>query len=487
MTTTLHRHKWTLNQGVFSEPLDNGQGLALWLSRSSEKGFQIWERARTIPNTEFIVDGAIKASVASVLSARERLPGFSNRLRELFKTASTDQQWVLPNGGTAEQSGERQDDAMLVWSEDDVRSLDDAWIRAHWPHATSVEHIGLNLYLVTGVLSAAGDQIAQLAQVEGCPRQLAEQALANARHNCDRRGETTALIDLALIEQNQNNLPRCMTLLGEALEVARSLGDPALECDVLSNLGFACLSTGELQRSADLLEQALLLARESGDIFVVKLVLERLGHAYFRLGDAPRCLSALHESLALARSCGDRSHEASLLWLLAILHADWNERDQAIMNGQAAVEVMETSGNLQTPWYAEQLRRYRAGERIQQILPSSAGPPKAAAGQVFVAAGTVSVQPANPSPHPALSQGERGTGGQPIEGPGLLRMALTATTAMAKFLASGLKTVSRSEVERRLRTCAVCPHYTGLRCRVCGCFTNAKARLPYEACPLGKW
>jgi hypothetical protein len=28
---------------------------------------------------------------------------------------------------------------------------------------------------------------------------------------------------------------------------------------------------------------------------------------------------------------------------------------------------------------------------------------------------------------------------------------------------------------------------TGLRCRICGCFTAAKARLDHERCPAGKW
>ena len=37
-----------------------------------------------------------------------------------------------------------------------------------------------------------------------------------------------------------------------------------------------------------------------------------------------------------------------------------------------------------------------------------------------------------------------------------------------------------------IRTCAGCEHHTGVRCKLCGCFTNAKAWLPHEACPLGK-
>ena len=253
-------------------------------------------------------------------------------------------------------------------------------------------------------------------------------------------------------------------MLEQAYEIAKPLGNLALECDVLSNLGSAYLSSGQMQRSADTIQQALLLAKHVDDNFVTKLVLERLGHAYFRLGETDRCLAVLEESLALARTCGDRRHEADLLWLQAVVYGDRNQREDAIRNAKASVQVMEASGNLQAPWYAEQLRRYQAGEKIDR-------------GPIFF---TLAVAGTNAPPAP-------GGTNQPIEGPGLLRMAFTATQAMAKFLGSGLKTVSANEVERRLRTCAVCPHYTGLRCRVCGCFTNAKARLPYEACPVGKW
>jgi hypothetical protein len=72
-------------------------------------------------------------------------------------------------------------------------------------------------------------------------------------------------------------------------------------------------------------------------------------------------------------------------------------------------------------------------------------------------------------------------------GPGLLRMALSAALAMGKFLGSGLKTASRELVQQRLHTCAACEHHTGVRCRICGCFTQVKARLPHEECPIGKW
>jgi hypothetical protein len=72
-------------------------------------------------------------------------------------------------------------------------------------------------------------------------------------------------------------------------------------------------------------------------------------------------------------------------------------------------------------------------------------------------------------------------------GPGLLRMALSATKSMAQFAGSGFKTTPPDVQRRRVQTCATCEHHTGMRCKICGCFTAAKSRLLHESCPIGKW
>ncbi len=69
----------------------------------------------------------------------------------------------------------------------------------------------------------------------------------------------------------------------------------------------------------------------------------------------------------------------------------------------------------------------------------------------------------------------------------MLRMAVTAAKAAAGFVGSGGQTVSVAVRQERLQVCRGCEYHTGLRCRVCGCFTTVKVRLPHEACPLGKW
>lgn len=42
-------------------------------------------------------------------------------------------------------------------------------------------------------------------------------------------------------------------------------------------------------------------------------------------------------------------------------------------------------------------------------------------------------------------------------------------------------------VEKRLKICGTCKHWVASRCKVCGCFMEAKARFKALKCPIGKW
>jgi hypothetical protein len=187
-----------------------------------------------------------------------------------------------------------------------------------------------------------------------------------------------------------------------------------------------------------------------------------------------QALQAFGQALTLARELQHRKHEADLLWSLGIQYAELGQRDQALAYGQAAVEVMEKMRNPQAKVFAEHLRKYRQGESAaglgggQELV--SPGSPEAFLGGSIVA-----------------DLWSAPGAGQSAQGPGLLRMALTAARSMAKFIGSGFKMAPPDTFRRRVQTCAACEHHTGLRCRLCGCFTNAKARLDHEECPIGKW
>lgn len=74
--------------------------------------------------------------------------------------------------------------------------------------------------------------------------------------------------------------------------------------------------------------------------------------------------------------------------------------------------------------------------------------------------------------------------------PPVRKQVLSAGRALvdeARAVTRKVEPVPGEEVERRLAICKSCDHWTGRRCRVCGCLTALKARLRSQSCPRGKW
>jgi tetratricopeptide (TPR) repeat protein len=468
-----------LDEGVLREPTQDDQSIALWLPGERRDGFQLWERVSSVPRTEFTVEPGVRAVAASLVRAKQPVRGFLGRLLGGGRATAESRSWLLPNGAAAEQFGERQSELILVWSEDESGRLDEQWVRSRWPGSARRQKIGNGLYLVSTAGRPVSGDVEEQVRSPGCPRALAERLLAAARQAGDRRKEASALADLGAIFLQEGDARRAAALLEEALAVVRSLGDRAREGEMLGDLGMAVLVAGDPRAAAELFGQELARARDAGNRYAEKAALEHLGLAHVKQKDAARALAAFEEALALARAAGDRKHEADLLWLAAIQHAELGRGDAAVAHAKAAVDLLGQVGNPQAAWFAEHLRKYQTGEtgnngRAGREAPEPAATAAGFWGGSFIASAWTGL----PAPYPPP---------QAVSGPGFLRMALSAAKSMARFLGSGMKTASPADLQGRLQTCAACEHHTGLRCRLCGCFTNVKARMAHEECPIGKW
>ena len=472
--------KLIFNQDILAESTAEGGRLVLWLPGSRSEKFQHWERVSIVPYAEFTLEPGIFATAATGIEVRRPLRGFLGKLLARFRPwAEEERAWLLPNRESAEQVGESQTDLILVWVEDAVTPLDETWIRSRWPDSNRCQRLGEKLFLVSGVEPPAAGNLAAAAQSPACPRQLAEQLLATARQSGNPWRKITALTDLGIIYLHEGNPRRALPFLEEALSMVRQLGDRTREAEVLGNLGLANLALGQAEHALELFEQELVYARRAGDRFAEKLALEHLGLAWARLRDPVRALQFFEPALALARQLGHRKHQADLLWYIGIQHAELGQRDQAMVQAQAAIELLEKMHSPQAAWFADHLHRYRSGE-TQGGLGGKTEPGRAASPEVFWG-GSVVVNSWDRQP------GLNALARRPLKGPSLLRMAISASKSMVKFLGSGLQSAPAAILQRRLRTCAACPHHTGLRCRLCGCFTHVKARMAHEECPIGKW
>ncbi|AGA25731.1 tetratricopeptide repeat protein [Singulisphaera acidiphila] len=460
-----------LDDGVLAESASGDGRLVLWLPGAQVNGFRYWDRVGTAAGATVTSSEGISFVAAVLTPARQRI-GFdvSGLFRRLVRT-ETEPSWALPGGGNCERSGPRRADLLLVWAEDETGSLDEARIRGQWPTLRKIRGIGRNLWLVIGVepdqvkaepTPAATDLPPVIAS-----HQLANRALNEARQAGDRSREVTALIDLAVAYLHKRDAQPAVSLLEEALNGARRLGDRARELDATINLAQAVLILGHLDQGIAMLGSAIAYAREVGDRYTEKVALEHLGHAQQGRADHARALTHFEQALAIARDLGDAQHVAMLLWYAGIAHAELGQLDRAIARGEEAVDLLRRLRKPQAEPYAQHLAGYRSGNASRASALSAGGGFDAS-----VITTNAQLQPQAPTT---------------TAGPGLLRMALTATKAAAAFAGSGFKTVPLEVYQARLATCMPCEMFTGVRCRVCGCITAAKARLPHEDCPAGKW
>lgn len=439
-----------LERDVLREPMPDATRIVFWLPGPREGGMQNWERIGNVPGVEADRERGICAVPATAVKAQQKLQGPLGKLFDRLLPRAAGQKWILPSGDSATQVGDRLTDLVLAWSENEAAPADEARLKTRWPEATRLQKVAPNLYLVGGIRSSNG--LAVEPPPQGNPREQADYLLNVARQAGDPVREATALIDLAIAYMRANETPRAVIHLEQALAIARQLENRGLEIDALGNLGLAFLEMGQWDRSLETLDQQLSLARATGDSFVLKTALENQGVAWARLGEHARALTSYEEALNLAKSVEDIEHQAELMWFVAIEHAEMGQRDQAIVHARNSIGLFEQLGNPQTPLLTKNLESFLAStDMVLAALPAGSAP-------------------------------------IPPEGAtGMLRMAIAFAKSVAKFVESGFKTVTQQVYQKRLQKCSSCRHHTGVRCKLCGCFTSAKAWLPHEVCPIGKW
>jgi tetratricopeptide (TPR) repeat protein len=316
-------------------------------------------------------------------------------------------------------------------------------------------------------------------QAEGQPIAQAEQRLAAARQADDRHQEAVALADLGIAHLHKCDASPAVKYLEDAWTIFRFLKDRPAEGDVLGYLGLARLRLGQAPRALPLFEQELAIARQSQDRYAEKRALTHLGQYHGDTRNPRKALVFYEQALNLVSTLGDHTDEAQLCWQMAIQMAELGRRDQALTYAQATVEQMRAANHPDTARYADHLDQFQ--RQVGQVNPSEAIAPQL--GPSSHRSTRVPIDAATSQPRPSNGQAP----GRAVQGPGLLRMVLTAAKAAEQFVRSGFQTVATPIYQQRLQVCASCEYHTGIRCRLCGCFTAAKAKLPHEDCPVGKW
>jgi tetratricopeptide (TPR) repeat protein len=479
---------FTFESGILAEPISDGNRLVLWIPDDRDATYQYWQRVGIVIRGEIVSQQGLFATPATSVRARQRLKAGLSRLWDGLRKSSKNRDFSLPDGSSSEQCGDRKADLLLVWSQAVGTPIDEPIVQSAWPQAKLCRRLCKELYLVSGIESRTtnGPEQPAAPQAEplaGSPREQAEILLAAARKAGNRGAEATALTDLGVTKLSEGDHAGAGAALESALAITRELADREREIDVIGNLGLAMLGTGQAAKARQMFEHGLAYARAKRDHLGEKTAMERLGLAHWHLREFATALSCFDQALRLANLVGDRMQAANLLWYQGIQYAELGQRDLAIAKAEESIALFRAMGRPQAAWYGSHLQKYRMG--LYEDAPAAAPAGVSSSPHSYLGGAIVASVMGGQSPGPAQAQGPGAA--KPNSGPGLLRMAMSATKAMATFVGSGMKTTPIDIQAKRSQTCATCEHHTGMRCKICGCFTHVKIKMAHEDCPIGKW
>jgi predicted ATPase/DNA-binding SARP family transcriptional activator len=148
---------------------------------------------------------------------------------------------------------------------------------------------------------------------------FAREALGLCRACSDDAGCAVALMHLAHVAANTDELQLAQELLAEAEQLFRGLGDRRRVGFALGNRGLVELMVGDAASAASLCGESAAIAREVGDWHALAVSLSSVGITALRRGDAGAARDALDESLRLSRELGFKEEIARTLDAYALL------------------------------------------------------------------------------------------------------------------------------------------------------------------------
>jgi tetratricopeptide (TPR) repeat protein len=171
------------------------------------------------------------------------------------------------------------------------------------------------------------------------------QALAIARDIGDRRSEGAALGNLGICRRRLGEYPQAIDLYGQALAIFRDIGDREGEGVALVGLGSCRRRLGEYPQAIDLYGQALAIARDIGDREGEGVALVGLGNCHTSLGEYQWATGLYGRALAIARDIGDRQAENTTLGTLGECRRRLGEYTQAIDLHSQALAIARDIGD----------------------------------------------------------------------------------------------------------------------------------------------
>jgi len=186
-----------------------------------------------------------------------------------------------------------------------------------------------------------------------------DEMLSTARERQDRRMELDAIMASSTLYSTPTavmNPEKGQALSGQALTLAKELGDQSVECKVLWNLLLANLHGGNADQAIDYGEKSLSLARSLNLREQLAFTLTDLGRTYSIVCRFEEAETRLREAASLWRELGNMLMLNDNLNAL-LLNLDWSGKyEQALEVAQQSLEISHTTKNIWAQGWPHQLQ-----------------------------------------------------------------------------------------------------------------------------------
>lgn len=255
---------------------------------------------------------------------------------------------ILPYNGTAGQSRDVADGWMRLGnqqlSEGNLAEAAESWAEA------------AEIYRLLGDTQAAGQAygsigaaLATLGQYPEAERALVLR-IGTANDNNDALGQVYGLNNLGNLYVNQGRLLAGQAQFEEALQLARTTGDPRAIGLSLSNLGQVATQRGDLEVAVELLEAAANYRILAGDYRGEAHSSNSLGDVYVALGRESNAIGAYRVGLRTGTEAGDRALQIRALDGLLGIYLGRGDLDIAkqYLEQRSVLTLGTTPADLQT-------------------------------------------------------------------------------------------------------------------------------------------
>lgn len=180
------------------------------------------------------------------------------------------------------------------------------------------------------------------------PSLLAQaERIAEGYHQC-QAAEASQWLKQGLAHLRQGQYTPALSLLQQALQSYRNLGDKERQAKVLLTLASLYYRVADYLWAADYGRQCLRIVRELGDDAIMQQTLGHLGNCYRHLGNLQRALEYMGQSLTLAKKMGDRPGEMRSLNNLAMIYRAKGLTRQAATLYEASLMMATSLGDRTT-------------------------------------------------------------------------------------------------------------------------------------------